>query len=42
MGRSKVVLTCQPAFSRSDSIGDISGQVTITNPGTNPVSVACN
>ncbi len=42
MGRNKVVLTSQPAFSRGDSIGDISGKVTITNTGTNPVSVACN
>ena len=42
MGRNKVVLTSQPAFSRGDSIGDISGKVTITNTGTNPVSVSCN
>ena len=42
MGRSKVVLTSQNNFSRGDSIGDISGKVTITNTGTNPVSVACN
>ena len=42
MGRNKVVLTSQPSFSRGDSIGDISGKVTITNTGTNPVSVACN
>jgi hypothetical protein len=42
MGRNKVVLTSQPAFSRGDSIGDISGKVTVTNTGTNPVTVACN
>ncbi len=42
MGRSKVVLTSQSNFSRGDSIGDISGKVTVTNTGTNPVSVACN
>ena len=42
MGRSKVVLTRQTSFSRGDSIGDISGKVTVTNTGTNPVSVACN
>jgi hypothetical protein len=42
MGRNKVVLTSQPAFSRGDSIGDISGKVTVTNTGTNPVSVVCN
>ncbi|MCA9484699.1 MAG: hypothetical protein KC553_13280 [Nitrospina sp.] len=42
MGRSKVVLTRQNAFSRGDSIGDIAGLVRFTNTGTNPVSVACN
>ncbi len=42
MGRNKVVLTGQNNFSRGDSIGDISGKVTITNTGTNPVMVACN
>lgn len=42
MGRNKVVLTKQNAFSRGDSIGDISGLVRFTNTGTNPVSVACN
>lgn len=42
MGRSKVVLTKQNAFSRGDSIGDISGLVRFTNNGTNPVSVTCN
>ena len=40
-GRSKVVLTSQPEFSRGDSIGDISGLVKITNSGSNPVSVTC-
>ena len=42
MGRNKVVLTSQPSFSRGDSIGDISGKVTVTNTGTNPVTVVCN
>ena len=42
MGRNKVVLTGQNNFSRGDSIGDISGKVTVTNTGTNPVMVACN
>ena len=42
MGAQKVVLTSQPAFSRGDSIGDISGKVTVTNTGTNPVTVSCN
>ena len=42
MGRSKVVLTKQTAFSRGDSIGDIAGLVRFTNNGTNPVSVTCN
>ncbi len=42
MGKSKVVLTKQTAFTRGDSIGDISGTVKLTNIGTNPVSVTCN
>ncbi len=42
MGRNKVTLTGQNNFSRGDSIGDISGKVTVTNTGTNPVTVACN
>ena len=42
MGRNKVVLTRQANFSRGDSIGDITGKVTVTNTGTNPVTVACN
>lgn len=42
MGRNKVVLSSQNNFSRGDSIGDISGKVTVTNTGTNPVTVACN
>ncbi len=42
MGRHKVVLTKQPAFSRGDSIGDISGLVRFTNTGTNPVTITCN
>ena len=41
-GRSKVVLSSQPAFSRGDSIGDISGLVKVTNNGSNPVTVTCN
>ena len=42
MGRHKVTLTSQTAFSRGDSIGDISGLVKITNIGTNAVTVTCN
>jgi len=42
MGKHKVTLTSQKAFSRGDSIGDISGLVTITNTGTNAVTVSCN
>ncbi len=42
MGRNKVVLTKQTAFSRGDSIGDIAGLVRFTNTGTNPVTVSCN
>ena len=42
MGQHKVTLTSQKAFSRGDSIGDISGLVKITNIGTNAVTVTCN
>ena len=42
MGKHKVTLVSQPAFSRGDSIGDISGLVKITNTGLNPVTVTCN
>ena len=42
MGRKSVTLFPQPNFSRGDSIGDISGEVRITNNGTNGVSVSCN
>ena len=42
MGASKVTFKSQNAFSRGDSIGDISGLVTITNTGTNAVTVTCN
>jgi hypothetical protein len=42
MGRKSVTLYPQPNFSRGDSIGDISGEVRITNTGTNGVTVACN
>lgn len=41
MGHSKVTLTSQPEFSRGDSIGDISGEVRITNTGTIPINVTC-
>ena len=41
MGRSKVVLTNQNNFSRGDSIGDISGEVRITNTGTVNMNVTC-
>ena len=41
-GLKKVTLTKQTAFSRGDSIGDISGLVKITNTGTNVVTVTCN
>ena len=42
MGKSKVTLVSQPAFSRGDSIGDIGGLVKITNTGSIPVTVTCN
>ena len=41
MGRKKVVLTGQNNFSRGDSIGDISGEVRITNTGTINLNVTC-
>lgn len=41
MGRSKVVLMRQNNFSRGDSIGDISGEVRITNTGTVNMNVTC-
>jgi hypothetical protein len=42
IGSEKVTLTKQTEFSRGDSIGDISGEVKITNTGTIDISVACN
>jgi len=42
MGRHKVTLTSQKAFSRGDSIGDIRGLVKISNIGSNDVTVTCN
>lgn len=41
MGASKVTLNHETAFSRGDSIGDISGTVKITNTGAIGVSVNC-
>ena len=41
MGASKVVLSQQSSFSRGDSIGDISGEVRITNTGTTTLSITC-
>jgi hypothetical protein len=41
MGASKVVLKHESAFSRGDSIGDISGTVKITNTGAIGVAVNC-
>ena len=40
-GRGSVTLTGQNNFSRGDSIGDISGEVRITNTGTVPGNVTC-
>ena len=42
MGRKSVTLFPQPNFSRGDSIGDISGEVRISNTGTIGVNVAGN
>ncbi len=41
MGPSKVTLGKQTAFSRGDSIGDISGTVKISNTGAIGVTVNC-
>ena len=41
MGRKSVTLTSQSNFSRGDSIGDISGEVRITNTGTTKANVTC-
>ncbi|MBC8286163.1 MAG: hypothetical protein H8E42_01680 [Nitrospinae bacterium] len=41
MGQKKVVLSGQNNFSRGDSIGDISGEVRITNTGTTNLDVNC-
>ena len=41
-GHKSVTLMSQPNFSRGDSIGDISGEVRITNTGTIPLKVSCN
>jgi len=40
-GRKSVTLTSQSNFSRGDSIGDISGEVRITNIGTVKGNVTC-
>ena len=40
-GRKSVTLTGQNNFSRGDSIGDISGEVRITNTGTVKGNVTC-
>ena len=41
MGAKSVTLKPQNNFSRGDSIGDISGEVKITNTGTTALSVTC-
>jgi len=41
MGQKSVILSKQDNFSRGDSIGDISGEVKITNTGTVPINVNC-
>ena len=40
-GRASVTLTGQSNFSRGDSIGDISGEVRITDTGTVKANVTC-
>lgn len=41
MGHKKVTLGKQNNFSRGDSLGDISGEVRITNTGTVDIGVTC-
>ena len=41
LGRKSVTLKGQNNFSRGDSIGDISGEVRITNTGTVAINVSC-
>ncbi len=41
MGRKSITFGKQNNFSRGDSIGDISGEVKITNTGTVPMNVNC-
>lgn len=41
-GHKSITLGKQNNFSRGDSIGDISGEVKITNTGTVPISVNCD
>ena len=41
MGRKSVTLVPQNNFSRGDSIGNISGEVRITNTGTVNMNVTC-
>ena len=41
MGRKSVTLLPQNNFSRGDSIGDISGEVKITNTGTTGLTITC-
>jgi len=41
MGAKSVTLVPQNNFSRGDSIGDISGEVRITNTGTISMNVTC-
>lgn len=40
-GHKSVTLKGQNNFSRGDSIGDISGEVKITNTGSIPIAVTC-
>ena len=41
MGQKSITLSSQDNFSRGDSIGDISGEVRITNTGTVGLNVTC-
>ncbi len=42
MGQKSITLMKQDNFSRGDSLGDISGEVRLTNTGTTNLSITCN
>ena len=42
MGQKSITLAGQTNFSRGDSIGDIGGEVRLTNTGTTNLNITCN